>query len=61
MNDNNGKVRDQNVFSWTPISARGPPRAKLRIPTYFMGGTKSTGVMLVITYYSALHGRLVDL
>jgi len=48
MNDNNGEVRDQNVFSWTSISARGLPRAKSRVPTYFMGGTKSTGVILVV-------------
>ena len=36
-NDNNGEIRDRNVFSRTPISTRGHPRAKIRVPTFIMG------------------------
>ena len=56
-NDNNGEIRDQNVFSRTPISTRGHLRAKLRVPAYIMGwnevhrGHASTYINLKIMHY----------
>ena len=54
LNDNNGEVRHQNVFSWTPISTRGIPRAKLRPPTYIMGWNEVHRGHASFVYYTYL-------
>ena len=52
-NDDNGEIRDRNVFSRTPISTRGPPRAKLRLPTYIILADYT--FKPVISKFSILH------